>query len=306
LIFMAVTVVFGILVCGRGMQNGLEKVTKIMMLALLVLIVILAVHSLTLSGAGAGMRFYLLPDFARAGKMGLFNIITAAMNQSFFTLSLGIGAMEIFGSYMSDDYSLGGEAIRICFLDTFVAIMSGMIIFPACFSYGVETTQGPSLIFITLPQVFINMSGGRIWGASFFLFMTFASLSTVTAVFESLIAAGMDNFGWERRKSSMIWLVILLLGSIPCALEGSLLRGITLPGGKGILDFEDFVVSNLMLPLGSLIFLLFCTIRFGWGFDKYLAEANKGSGMKISPKLKNYFRFVVPVLILVILIQGLM
>ncbi|MGX8715160.1 MAG: sodium-dependent transporter [Lachnospiraceae bacterium] len=306
LIFMAVTVVFGILVCGRGMQNGLEKVTKVMMLALLVLIVILAVHSLTLSGAGAGMRFYLLPDFARAGKMGLFNIITAAMNQSFFTLSLGIGAMEIFGSYMSDDYSLGGEAIRICFLDTFVAIMSGMIIFPACFSYGVETTQGPSLIFITLPQVFINMSGGRIWGASFFLFMTFASFSTVTAVFESLIAAGMDNFGWERRKSSMIWLVILLLGSIPCALEGSLLRGITLPGGKGILDFEDFIVSNLMLPMGSLIFLLFCTIRFGWGFDKYLAEANKGSGMKISPKLKNYFRFVVPVLILVILIQGLM
>ena len=306
LIFMAVTVVFGILVCGRGMQNGLEKVTKVMMLALLILIVILAVHSLTLSGAGAGMRFYLLPDFARAGKMGLFNIITAAMNQSFFTLSLGIGAMEIFGSYMSDDYSLGGEAIRICFLDTFVAIMSGMIIFPACFSYGVETTQGPSLIFITLPQVFINMSGGRIWGACFFLFMTFASFSTVTAVFESLIAAGMDTWGWERRKSSLIWLAILLLGSIPCALEGSLLRGFTLPGGKGILDFEDFIVSNLMLPMGALIFLLFCTIRFGWGFDKYLAEANKGQGMKISPSLKNYFKYVVPVLILVILLQGLL
>ena len=306
LIYMAVTVIIGIVVCARGMQNGLEKVTKVMMLALLVLIVILAAHSLTLSGAAEGIRFYLLPDFERAGKMGLWNIITAAMTQSFFTLSLGIGAMEIFGSYMSDEYSLGGEAIRICILDTFVAIMSGIIIFPACFSYGVETTQGPSLIFITLPQVFINMNGGRIWGACFFLFMTFASFSTVTAVFESLVAAGMDHFGWERKKSSLIWLFILLIGSIPCALEGNLFSGVKLIGGKGILDFEDFIVSNILLPLGSLTFLLFCTIRYGWGFDQYLAEANKGKGIKVSPKLKYYFIFVVPVLILVILVQGLL
>jgi len=187
-----------------------------------------------------------------------------------------------------------------------VAIMSGMIIFPACFSYGVETTQGPSLIFITLPQVFINMNGGRIWGACFFLFMTFASFSTVTAVFESLVAAGMDHFEWERKKSSLIWLFILLIGSIPCALEGNLFSGVKLIGGKGILDFEDFIVSNILLPLGSLTFLLFCTIRYGWGFDQYLAEANKGKGLKVSPKLKYYFIFVVPVLILVILVQGLL
>ena len=203
-LFMIVTVAAGILVCSIGIQNGVERISKVMMLCLLALIVILAVHSLLLPGAKEGVKFYLLPDFKRAMDNGIGAAITAAMNQSFFTLSIGISSMEIFGSYLSKDYSIGGESLRICVLDTFVAIMSGLIIFPACFSYGIETTAGPSLIFITLPQVFIHMAGGRIWGTLFFLFMTFASLSTVIAVFENLIAACIDNFGWSRGKSSII------------------------------------------------------------------------------------------------------
>lgn len=304
--FMGLTVMLGILVCGLGLENGIERVTKVMMLGLLALIVVLAVHSLTLSGAGAGLKFYLLPSLERAREAGLGKIITAAMNQSFFTLSIGIGSMEIFGSYMSRDKSLMGESLRICGLDTFVAIMSGLIIFPACFSYGVETTQGPSLIFVTLPQVFINMAGGRVWGSLFFVFMSFASMSTVIAVFEMLIAAGMDSFGWDRRKSSIIWLVVLLLASIPCALGYNVLSGVTLIGARDILDSEDFIVSNLLLPTGAMIFTLFCVTRWGWNFDKYQAEANTGDGPRIPDWMKHYFRWVLPILILVILIQGLM
>ena len=227
------------------------------------------------------------------------------MNQAFFTLSVGMGSMAIFGSYMSKDYSLGGEALRICVLDTFVAIVSGLIIFPACFSYNVETTAGPSLIFITLPQVFVHMEGGRIWGSLFFLFMTFASLSTVIAVFENLIAAGIDNFGWDRKKSSVINFILLLIGGIPCALGYNLWKGVSLIGGRDILDSEDYIVSSLILPIGSLIFLIFCVTKWGWGFDNFLKEANTGEGVKVARWLKYYFCTLLPLLIIVIIIKGL-
>ncbi len=303
--FMAITVILGILVCRAGVQKGVEKITKVMMIGLLALILILAIHSLTLSGAGAGVRFYLVPDFARAREAGIGQIVTAAMNQSFFTLSLGVGAMEIFGSYMSNDKSLARESFSIIGLDTFVALMSGMIIFPACFSYSIQPDAGPALIFITLPQVFMNMAGGRVWGTLFFLFMTFASFSTVIAVFENLIAAGMDNFGWSRPKSSWIWLAVILVTSIPCALGYNLLSNVHIIGARDILDSEDFIVSNLLLPIGSLVFLLFCVTKWGWGFDKFQAEANTGEGMRIKPWMKHYFRWILPILIIVILIQGL-
>lgn len=305
-IFMAVTVVAGILVCSFSVQKGLERISKVMMLCLLCLMVLLAVHSLTLSGAVEGVSFYLLPDFGRAMDMGLGNVITAAMNQSFFTLSLGVAAMEIFGSYMSKEHTLGGEAVRICALDTFVALMSGLIIFPACFSYGVETTSGPSLIFMTLPQVFIHMRGGRVWGSLFFLFMTFASFSTVIAVFENLIAACMDNFGWKRKKAAAINLAVLLVMSLPCVFGYNIWSELTIIGGRDVLDSEDFIVSNLLLPIGSLVYLLFCVTKWGWGFDSYIREVNTGSGIKLSPKLKPYFQFVLPVLIVIILVQGLL
>ena len=272
--WMAVTVLAGILVCSFGLQNGLERITKVMMLGLLGLIVVLAVHSLLLPGAAEGVRFYLRPDFGRAAEMGIGKVITAAMNQAFFTLSLGIAAMEIFGSYMSRDNTLTGEAVRICSLDTFVALMSGLIIFPACFSFNVQPDSGPSLIFITLPKVFVNMAGGRLWGTLFFLFMTFASFSTVIAGYN-------------------LW-----SGFHPLL-------------GKDVLDSEDFLVSNLLLPIGSLIYLLFCVMPMGWKYDSYLAEANTGKGLKLpsrgTPKvlMQAYLSVVLPVLILVILIQGL-
>ena len=305
-VYMVITVLIGILVCSLGIQKGVEKITTVMMTCLLALIVVLAIHSMTLSGAAEGLKFYLLPDFVRAREAGLGHIITAAMNQSFFTLSLGIAAMEIFGSYMSKDFTLGGEAVRICVLDTFVAIVSGLIIFPACYTYGVEAGAGPSLVFVALPQVFIHMPGGRVWGTMFFLFMTFASLSTVIAVFENIIAMCMDLFGWSRKKSSLVNLAVLLVGSMPMVLNFNVLNGARLIGGRDVFDSEDFIVSNLLLPLGSLAFLLFCVTKWGWGFDKYLEEANIGRGAKLSPKLKPYFQFVLPILILVILIQGLL
>ena len=303
--WMAMTVVAGILVCSFGLQNGLERITKVMMLGLLGLIVVLAVHSLLLPGAAEGVSFYLLPDFARAAEMGLGKVVTASMNQAFFTLSLGIAAMEIFGSYMSRDNTLAGEAIRICSLDTFVALMSGLIIFPACFSFGVEPAQGPSLIFMTLPRVFADMSGGRLWGALFFLFMTFASFSTVIAVFENLLASCIDNFGWSRKKASAVNLVFILAASLPCVLGYNVWADFHPLLGKDVLDSEDFLVSNLLLPLGSLIYLLFCVTRWGWGFDRYLAEANTGSGVKMPRWLKPYLQFALPILVLVILVQGL-
>ena len=227
------------------------------------------------------------------------------MNQAFFTLSLGIAAMEVFGSYMSREHTLTSEAVRICALDTFVALMAGLIIFPACFSFGVQPDSGPSLIFQTLPKVFLNMAGGRLWGTLFFLFMTFASFSTVIAVFENLMANSIDNFGWSRKKAALIGGSFILIASFPCVLGFNLWSGVTFPGGRNVLDFEDFLVSNLLLPLGSLVYLLFCVTKWGWGFDQYLAEANTGKGLKMPRWLKPYFQFVLPVLILVILVQGL-
>ena len=313
-VWMVLTVLAGFLVCSFGLQKGLERITKVMMLGLLGLIVLLAVHSLLLPGAAEGTKFYLLPDFQRAREVGLGQVVTAAMNQAFFTLSLGIAAMEIFGSYMSKDHTLPGEAVRICCLDTFVALMAGLIIVPACFSFGVEPDAGPSLIFITLPKVFVNMAGGRLWGTLFFLFMTFASFSTVIAVFENLLASCIDNFGWSRKKAVIFNCALILLASLPCVLGYNLwyFEAVLPNGAVGqVLDIEDFLVSNLLLPLGSLIYLLFCVTPWGWKYDNYLAEANTGRGLKLPsrglPKylMQFYLCVVLPVLILVILIQGL-
>ncbi len=257
------------------------------------------------SGAAKGIDFYLRPNMDTIRSVGIFNVITNAMNQAFFTLSLGIAAMEIFGSYMHDDHTLTGEAVRICALDTFVAIMAGLIIFPACFSYNVELDHGPALIFMTLPKIFLDMPGGRVWGSLFFLFMTFASFSTVTAVFENLIASACDNWGWSRKKSVGIVGAVLFLASIPCVLGYNVWSGFHPMPGKDILDFEDFLVSSLLLPIGSLVYLLFCVSKRGWGFDKYLAECNKGTGIKMSPKFKVYFRYILPILIIIILVVGL-
>ena len=302
--FTVILVCFSI--CSFGLQKGLERVSKVMMLALLALILILAGHSLTLSGAAEGMKFYLLPSLDSIRENGLRSLITDAMNQAFFTLSLGIAAMEIFGSYMSDDHTLAGESIRICALDTFVALMAGTIIFPACFSYGVAPDNGPSLLFVTLPQVFVNMAGGRFWGTLFFLFMIFASMSTVLAVFENILAVCMDTFGWSRKKAVLINGVLLMLLSLPCVFGYNIWSDFHPILGKDVLDSEDFLVSNLLLPIGSLVYLLFCVTKWGWGFDKYLAEANKGAGIKLSPKLKPYFQWVLPILIVIILLQGLL
>ena len=303
--WMILIVVAGFLVCSQGLQNGLEKISKGMMSALLVLIIVLAVHCFVLPGAGEGVKFYLIPSIDTVRDVGFGNVIAAAMNQAFFTLSLGVAAMEIFGSYMNKDFSLAGEGVRICALDTFVAIMSGLIIFPACFSYGVEVGAGPSLIFITLPNVFVNMAGGRVWGSLFFLFMTFASFSTVIAVFENIMSFCMDMFGWSRKKAALVNCIAILVLSLPCVLGYNVWSNLHLIGGRDVLDSEDFIVSNLLLPLGSLVYLLFCVTKWGWGFDNYMKEANTGEGIKIAKYLKPYFQFVLPVLILIILIQGL-
>ena len=304
-LWMAVVVVAGFLVCSFGLQKGLERITKVMMTALLILIVVLAIHSMTLEGAGEGLSFYLKPNLESIREHGLINVLVAAMNQAFFTLSLGIAAMEIFGSYVSKDHTLGGEAIRICGLDTFVAIVSGLIIFPACFSFGVQPDQGPALIFVTLPNVFVNMTGGRIWGTLFFLFMVFASFSTVLAVFENLLSFCIDTFGISRKKAVILNCVFILIASLPALLGYNLLSDVHLIGGRDILDTEDFIVSNLLLPAGSLIYLLFCVTRFGWGFDNYIKEVNTGTGIKLGRWMKPYLQFVLPALIVLVLLQGL-
>lgn len=302
LIWIFIITALGFFVCSKGVQKGLEKVSKFMMVALLVLIVVLAIHSVTLPGAKEGLSFYLIPDFERVSKIGLGNVITSAMSQAFFTLSLGIAAMEIFGSYMKKDHALTGEAVRICCLDTFVAIMAGLIIFPACFSYNVEAGQGPALIFDALPNVFVNMAGGRIWGTLFFLFMTFASFSTVIAVFENLVSFVSDTFKISRKKSSVINFAIVFITSLPCMFGFNLLSGVNVLG-MGILDMEDFVVSNILLPLGSLVYLLFCVTKFGWGFDNYYNECNTGKGMKLPRIVKPYLQYVLPILILIVFAQ---
>ena len=304
--WMAVIVIVGFLICSFGLQAGVEKISKPMMIGLLLLIVVLAFHSIALDGGMEGLKFYLVPDWGKVEKSGLVNVIIAAMNQAFFTLSLGIGAMEIFGSYMSREHTLLGESLRIAVLDTFVAIVSGLIIFPACFAYGVDPGAGPELIFITLPNVFSSMPGGNIWGSLFFLFMTFASFSTIIAVFENIIACCMDKWKISRRKASVINGILLLIASLPCVLGYNVWSSFQPRGaGSAVLDLEDFIVSNLLLPAGSLIFLLFCVTRWGWGFDRYLEEANAGAGVKIPRFLKGYVTWVLPCVILIILILGL-
>ena len=308
LVFMTISVVIGMGVCALGLKNGVEKITKVMMMGLLALIIILAIHSLTLPGAMEGLKFYLVPSIGTLKEKGVLSVVVAAMNQAFFTLSLGICAMEIFGTYMSKENTLFSEAFRISLLDTFVAVVSGLIIFPSCFSFSISPDAGPSLIFVTLPNVFINMKGGRVWGTLFFVFMSFAALSTVIAVFENIIASFMDNYKWSRRKSVVINFISILLLSLPCALENNLLKGVTILGNKGVLDSWDFLVSNLLLPLGSIAIILFCVWRNGWGWNEYLKEANTGKGIKMpgSKAVKIYLGVVLPILVFTVMILGLL
>lgn len=304
--WMVLVVIIGIFICAQGLQAGVEKITKYMMMGLLLLMVVLAVRGISLEGGMEGLKFYLLPDFERMKEVGIGKVITGAMNQSFFTLSLGIGAMAIFGSYLDNKHTLMGEAVNVAILDTFVAITAGLIIFPACFAFGVNPDSGPSLIFITLPNVFIEMPGGRLWGAFFFLFMSFAAFSTVIAVFENIIACDMELFNIDRKKAAIANLVLIIILSLPCALGFSVFADFQPRGaGSTILDLEDFIVSNLLLPIGSLVYLLFCTWKFGWGFEKYQKEANTGVGMKMPSWARWYLMFVLPIMILVILVQGL-
>lgn len=305
-IWMAVIVIIAIVVCSMGLQNGVEKVTKYMMLALLALIVILAVHSLTLSGASRGMKYFLVPDMDRIRETGFANIVIEAMRQAFFTLSIGMGSMMIFGSYIGKERALTGESIQITILDTFVAIMSGVIIFPACMSYNIPTDSGPSLIFVTLPKVFEHMPGGRFWGAMFFLFMTFSALSTVIAVLENILACNMEAFSWNRKKACLINLFVIIVMSIPCILGFNVLSGFTPFGaGSNVLDLEDFIVSSIILPVGSLIILLFCTSKWGWGFDNFMEEVNTGKGIRMPKALKIYLKYLLPVVIIFLIVDGL-
>ena len=304
--WMIVIVVAGFVICSFGLQSGVEKISKPMMLCLLGLIVILAVNSVMLDGGIEGLKFYLIPDWKKVEEVGLFNVMIAALNQAFFTLSIGIGSMEIFGSYMSKSHTLLGESLRIAILDTFVAVVSGLIIFPACFAYGVDPGAGPELIFITLPNVFSSMKGGKIWGSLFFLFMTFASFSTIIAVFENIIACWMDKWNVSRKKASLINGIIILVASMPCVLGFNVWSNFQPRGaGSTVLDLEDFIVSNLLLPIGSLAVLLFCVTKWGWGYDQYLEEANTGEGIKMPGWLKGYVTYVIPCMILLILIMGL-
>ena len=305
LIATGIVIFLGFLVLLFGIQKGLERVSKIMMIGLLALIVVLAVNSILLKNSGEGIRFFLLPDAERASETGWANVISGAMTQAFFTISLGIGAMETLGSHMSREATLTGESIKIVILDTFVALMSGLIIFPACSAFSVEPGQGPSLIFQTLPRIFMNMSGGRLWGMLFFLFMIFASFSTVTAVFESLVGSLSDNLGWKRRKSILVNFILVLVTSIPCVLGFNHWSDVRLIGENDIMGSEDFIVSNLLLPLGSLVFVVFCTWKFGWGAEKYLEEVNTGKGIRMSRHLIPYFKYVLPALTLIVLIRGL-
>ena len=305
--FMVLAVIVGIAVCMLGVQKGLERVTKVMMVALLVLMAVLAVNSLFLEGGMEGLKFYLVPNVENVRKAGIFNVIVAAMNQAFFTLSLGIGSMAIFGSYIGKDRALMGEAVNVAVLDTFVAFTSGLIIFPACFAYGLNPGAGPALIFQTLPVVFNNMPLGRLWGSLFFVFMSFAALSTVLAVFENIIACLMDLTGWKRLKTCIVVGVGMLLLSLPCVFGFNIWAGFAPFGGdSSILDLEDFVVSNLLLPLGALVFTFFCMTRYGWGWKNFMTEANTGKGLKVRPWMRWVFTIVIPIVITVIFVMGLL
>ena len=304
--WMLVVVVLGFGVCSLGLQKGVEKITKVMMTALLGLIIILAIHAVRLDGGIDGVKFYLLPNFEKIQEVGFFKLITTAMNQAFFTLSIGMGSMMIFGSYIDKSRTLLGESINIALLDTFVAIIAGLIIFPSCFAFNVEPDSGPSLIFITLPNVFTSMKGGRIWGSLFFLFMTFAAFSTVIALFENILTCCVEKFNITRKKAVLINIIIISVLSLPCVFVFNILSSLHPLGGEStILDFEDFLVSNLILPAGSLMYLFFCISKRGWGFDNYLKEANTGVGPKIPRWIKPYYKYVMPIIMLILLVQGI-
>ena len=307
LIYAGISILLAVIVCSFGVKNGLERITKWMMLALLGIMMILAVNSILLEGSGEGLRFYLLPDLARMKEVGIGNIIVGAMNQAFFTLSIGMGSMAIFGSYIGKERARMGEAVHVAVLDTFVAFSSGLIIFPACMAYGVQVDSGKSLIFITLPNIFNNLPGGRLWGSLFFVFMSFAALSTVLAVFENLVSCTMDLFGWGRKKACVINGIALFLLSIPCVLGFNVWKAFEPMGsGSNVMDLEDFIVSNLILPLGSLLFVLFCTTRYGWGWKNFTAEANEGKGLKVANWMRGYMTFVLPVVLIVIFLVGIL
>lgn len=304
--FMALSIVIGFVICSLGLKGGVEKITKVMMLALLAIIVILAIRVIMLPGAGEGLRYYLIPDFGKMVEKGIGEVIMAAMAQAFFTLSIGMGSMAVFGSYISKKRRLMGESITIAILDTFVAIMAGLIVIPACFAFDITPDAGPSLIFETLPNVFNAMSGGRLWGACFFLFMIFAAMSTLIAVFENIISYSMDRWGWSRKKSCLLNCGLVILLSVPCALGFNVLSGFTPMGtGTTILDLEDFIVSSNILPLGSLVYVLFATSKkYGWGWNNFLKEANTGKGAKFPKWLKIYVKYILPVVILILWAQS--
>lgn len=301
--FMSIVVVLGIVVCARGLQKGLEKISKFMMLALLALMGVLALRSLTLDGSFEGVKYYLVPDFTKMIEAGFGEVVFAAMGQAFFTLSLGIGSIQIFGSYLDKDRSLLGESVTVVLLDTLVALMAGFIVIPACFAYGVNPGEGPGLVFVTLPNIFASMPLGQLWGALFFLFMSFAALTTVFAVFENIFVYTMDLFGWDRKKAIIINGILLFVLSIPCALGFNVWKEFLI-FGMDIQTFEDFVVSNNLLPLGSLVYLLFCTSKYGWGWDNFIDEADSGKGLKFPKWIRPYVTYVLPIIILFIFIQG--
>ncbi|MBQ1955052.1 MAG: sodium-dependent transporter, partial [Clostridia bacterium] len=304
--YVSIVIVSGFLICSFGVQKGLERITKWMMLALLALMVVLAVRSIFLPGGKEGLTFYLLPSIDEVKKEGLVNVIVAAMNQAFFTLSLGIGSMAIFGSYINRDRALLGESINVAILDTFVAFSSGLIIFPACSAYNIAVDSGPDLIFLTLPNVFNNMPLGRLWGSLFFVFMTFAALSTVLAVFENIIACTMDLTGWGRKKTCFISLALMLVLALPCIFGTNIWSNFHPFGGTStIMNLEDFAVSNILLPLGSLCYLLFCVSKRGWGWKNFTKEANTGKGAKIKNWMRFYMTYILPVIILFIFVLGI-
>lgn len=306
LVYTGIIMLISTFVCAKGVQNGIEKVSKVMMLSLLAIMVILAINSITLPGAGEGLKFYLFPDFAKFKEHGVINVLVAAMNQAFFTLSIGMGSMAIFGSYIEKDRALMGEAVRVSLLDTFVAITSGLIIFPACFAYGVDVGSGPSLVFETLPNIFNNFAFGRVWGSLFFVFMTFAAISTVFAVLENIISCTMELTGMSRVKSSIICGIGIFILSIPCILGFNVWSNVTiLSGAKNIMDIEDLLVSNIILPLGAFVYVLFCTTKWGLGWNKFTQEANTGKGMKVAKWMRGYITFVLPVIILIIFVLGM-
>lgn len=301
--FLVILICFGI--CSLGFKNGVERITKALMLCLLAIMLVLSVRALTLPGAYEGIKFYLMPNMQNFIDAGFFEVIFAAMGQAFFTLSVGIGSMAIFGSYQNHDRTLLGESVYIMVLDTFVALVSGLIIFPACFAYNVAPDQGPGLIFITLPHVFNAMPYGNVWGTFFFVFMSFAALSTVIAIFQNIVAYFGDSFGWRRGKAIALNIVLITLLSLPCVLGFNVWENIApLGAGSTILDFEDFIVSNNLLPLGALVYCLFCVTKYGWGFDNFIQEANIGMGIKIPKCTRVYLKYILPIIIIYIFVQG--